>query len=349
MKRPSARCTAKDKKRIVQLSKSRHRVLPCCERRTEWCVCNDTKYTEVIKKVDVHALQEFKDQIKNGQLFSVLDTEDTSFFLDKHGDLSMLQILVLALWFRHFGNVLLWNEFLAEGCLGVHENKEPDWAGVEKVLHAAWTNNLRSKGGSVYGPFYRPRTMRAHRNPAMDMDHCEGTQTKWQTVKLSDVHGEDVATRTGRDMMAMVSLYNAGVHCAFACQSYTEEPSQDAYAHLYDLIDTEVSARTDGIFGDYALKLVLDILICADCISSTHVSKWPTNCDGYPDAMKEVFPGLHKRHWLAGFHYLYREVGGSCHLKFPEVIMHLCWKKRRESGVLREVTSKPGKAMKKQA
>jgi hypothetical protein len=214
------------------------------------------------------------------------------------------------------------------------------------VIHAAWTSSRANYEKSQYGRFYKRligyakqrRTVQAEHNPM-------GMPTTEVMPPLSEEDGT-VDTRTASDLTTMMSLYEAGLYCALACVNYTQNPSQAAYAYLYDAIVAEVTSRTDGIFGDHAMKLVLEILICSGHISSTHVCKWPTNCCGYQDAMNKVFPGLQQKDWLAGFHYLYKEVGG--HLKFAEVIMQLVEKRRHDPDRWRKATAKLRKVIKKQ-
>ena len=89
-----------------------------------------------------------------------------------------------------------------------------------------------------------------------------------------------------------------------------------------------------GAWGPYALKLILDILVVMGFISSAHICLWPVECEGYKKSMKGMFPNLDESEWLHAFHYIHLQLSHKFHCTFPEIIMHLCWKKRRADGKL---------------
>ena len=337
MKRPA--CSRKPG--VRQNDSKRHRILPCCGTRPAHCLCDGGQFGSVKAHLNLEAYQSLTTQLDNSQLLSVKDTSDTSFFLDLHGSLPIHSILILALWFRHFGNMTLWAKFIQRGCLGVDRGREPDWALVEEVLTESWKARAVPGGDPVYSSLYRSRVLSEYCQPLMEgTDHAFGSQPavfkKVENLYDNKKAISSTADRVKRDMVSMLSLYEAALHCAPACHGYSSHPCPATYEHLYDTIESQVGRRTKGIFGDYGLKLALDILICSGKVESAHITKWPMSCPGYEDTMKLVFPGLPKDKWFAAFLFLYREIGGIRKLKFPEVIMHLCWYKRRASGSLKD-------------
>ena len=257
-----------------------------------------------------------------------------------HGHLPLPILLILAMWFRHFGNPALWAKFLAQSALGVNCGKPPHWGKISAILTEGWNARVFEGGSPVYSSLYRSRLQTHYLLPMMvGLEDTILQQTPSLHNKVADLVGKGdpqlgTAARVKRDLVSMACLYEAALHCVPACHGYIAEPGLDTYAFLYDAIDSEVAARTKGIFGDYGLKLTLDILICSGRVDSAHISKWPMKCDGYPETMKRVFPNLPRGEWFNALLFIYRELAGSRSLMFPSVIMHLCWSKRRESGML---------------
>lgn len=273
-------------------------------------------------------------------MVTVRDTSDTGYFLDEHGDLTLARILLFALWFRHFGNVKVWKALQARSCFDeVALGLPPDWNAIAEVLEKLWTERLTGKGAAVYSPLYRSRLLTHYAHPLIQPSRGG---RDWGTGPLAhhwhpfEASAEEltVKDRVERDVISMACLYEAAMHTSLACAAYERNPSKEAYTVLYDSIERETTTRTKGIFGEYGLKLTLDILICSGRVDSAHVTKWPMNCDGYPETMKAVFPGLHKKHWMAAMLYVYREIGGKYGYSFPEVAMHWCWHKRRKSNMM---------------
>ena len=120
---------------------------------------------------------------------------------------------------------------------------------------------------------------------------------------------------------------------------YRSDPSRDSFGVWYDKFWLNVGLRQKGAFGEYNMKLTLDLLICSKRVQEHHVSRWPTNCPGHHASMTALFPGMPKRQWYSAMLWLHRQVSPHHNLTFPNTFMHLCWEKRRQAGALNDHAS----------
>ena len=102
---------------------------------------------------------------------------------------------------------------------------------------------------------------------------------------------------------------------------------------LYDKMKENLSLTLQGVFGDYGIKLMLDMLVLSGGVPPEALSRWPTDCPGYRNALATLFPRLPSAEHLRALHWVHRELGKTWRLQFPESCAQLCWDHRRQSGV----------------
>ena len=121
------------------------------------------------------------------------------------------------------------------------------------------------------------------------------------------------------------------------CAAYGCAPGRAAFAEWYDQYSRRVRSLMRGTCSEYYLKCVLDILTLSGHVPDHHLSRWPCECPAYTPALTELFGKSPPNAYNALCYICYEfaeQHGGK--LRFAEVLMHLCWNKRRASGMLQD-------------
>lgn len=290
---------------------SRHKLYPCCGRRRNQCVCD---WSHIEARADPQAIAVFADTLVSVTLLRATDTTDTGHFLRRHQEdvsqFGLRNFMMLCIAFRRFGCVETWEAMMASAWLPRIGN--PSWEALAPVLR-----NLFDTGCRVFGGLYYPATLRSYR-----------LFNVWNKV--------DQTPAAERELLTLQLLWACLVSIGPSMAEYEASPSGQSFKQMCMSLMDAVKRYTKGCFGDYHLKLLLDLLVCSKRVPSHHMLYWPTSCPGYAATLKRLFPGLHPTSWLNAVHYLFRYMGqhNGGHLNIAEVAMHLCWDKRRKSGVL---------------
>lgn len=190
----------------------------------------------------------------------------------------------------------------------------PEW----KYVHQALKRRSES-GECLFGNAFYPATLKSYRR---------NTRAPWRGVV-----GMSAARR---EVVSLGLLCDAIPNEALA--AYESNPSGATFARWYDEFMENVAQTTRGVFSDYSMKCVLDLMVCSGAVSEQHLTRWPLRCPGYKKKMQEFFGTLHESHWLRAFFWMHRDLsldhGGA--LQLPEVLMHLCWAKKRDTGRLQD-------------
>jgi hypothetical protein len=290
-------------------SGSRHKVYPCCGKRRAQCVCD---WTAIEHRLDPVALSAFVASVGRAGLLKVADTHDTNSFLEKHrNEPCLVRFLTLAVAYRRFNRPATWDAI--EPCFATHR---VNWKQLEKTLSTLFDSGAPVFGGVFYAPTLRRFS-------------TDGGNS-WQDVpsRMPQAAREALTVRLLIGSIPVTEV-----------RAYIQSPSRETFAAWYDSFLSGVAATTKGCFAQYNMKLVLDLVTCSGHVPCHHLARWPIQCPGYQGSMARLFPGLPQAKWLQAFYYLYKSVGPSHGLRMAEVLMQLCWEKRRAAGTITDQSS----------
>ena len=106
------------------------------------------------------------------------------------------------------------------------------------------------------------------------------------------------------------------------------------FAAMYDRLRENLNLLMQGVFGDYGVKLMLDMLVLTGAAPQETLSRWPVECPGYQAALATLFPGLPPAEHLRALYWVHRELRKTWPFEFPESCAQLCWDHRRTTGAL---------------
>lgn len=285
---------------------SRHKRYPCCGKRRNQCACD---WAVIRQHLNRNELSAFKERLNRATLLRATDCEDTRFFLDLYAgqDVPLNTFFMMCLAYRRFNRPSTWQTLEENRWLGAGLSA-PRW----HTLRAALARLFAART-PVFGGVFYPATLRAFMRAG-----------RW--VSIGNM------SQANRETLTLQLMWNAIPQDAV--NQYANTPGPGTFAVLYDTFMANMAATTRGIFSEYSMKLVLDLLVCSGRVADWHLVRWPTGCPGYAPTMRRLFPQLPKQEWLRGLHWLFREIGPLHSLSMPEVMMHLCWDKRRADGAL---------------
>ena len=117
-------------------------------------------------------------------------------------------------------------------------------------------------------------------------------------------------------------------------QDFAAEACLRTFAALVDALQKALG-RLRGVWGDYNIKTMLDLLVLLGCVPPGAISRWPVACPGYQESFAVLFPGLKEEHHLKALYWVHRRLTrGVWRFQFPESAAQLCWDHRRLNGTL---------------
>ena len=185
----------------------------------------------------------------------------------------------------------------------------PTWPAIRNAF-----KSLFRQGEKVFPHQFRATTLRKFLN---------------QDGKKKRVAG---MSREAREVKTLQLLYHAlprkeiGQYAATACPR--------TFAAMYDQLKENLNLVAQGVFGDYGLKLMLDLLVLTGAAPQETLSRWPVDCPGYRIALATMFPGLPSAEHLRALYWVHRELRQTWPFEFPESCAQLCWDHRRLTGAL---------------
>ena len=185
----------------------------------------------------------------------------------------------------------------------------PSWTEISRLLE-----DMLAAGEKLFPHQFRPTTLRSYRDEGGQLHHC-GTMA-----------------RGAREVLTLQLLYRALP--AGEIQHFAAAACPRSFGDMYDKLKLNLDYFVQGVYGDYGIKLMLDLLVLMSGVPPAAISRWPTDCPGYRRELAIIFPGLHPAEHLQALYWVHRELGKTWRFQFPESCAQLCWHHRRESGVL---------------
>ena len=186
----------------------------------------------------------------------------------------------------------------------------------------AWPDMLRSFAAvfgseeKVFPHQFRPTTLRGYRDEA---------------GVLKSITGITMA-REAREVLTLKLLYRALPRDEIL--DFVAAAGPCTFGALYDKMKENLNHVLLGVFGDYGIKLMLDMLVLTGGVPQAALSRWPTDCPGYRGALATLFPGLPQGLHLRALYWVHKELGKTWRFQFPESCAQLCWDHRRQKGAL---------------
>ena len=183
----------------------------------------------------------------------------------------------------------------------------PDWGFVKQAFKEAY-----EKEDLIFPGNYRPTILRAWRNARF-------VQLKTKSVPYL------------REEQTIRLLYTALPREELAL--YSQRPCPLTFGVMYDRLLSELSFLS-GAFGEYGIKLMLDMLVLLGAVPPQAISRWPTACPGYAEKLAVLFPELPAALHLKALYWIHRQFSATFAFSFAESCAQLCWDHRRLSGSL---------------
>ena len=194
---------------------------------------------------------------------------------------------------------------------GIPPVGEPAWDTLQTQFREAYAIHAQ-----IFQSNFRPGTMRGYVAPG------------------GRFHGTYGLTRDEREVLTLQLLYGALPRGAI--QDFAAEACPRTFADMIDKMRVNF-APIRGVFGDYSIKVMLDMLVMLGSVPRDSISRWPTACPGYRRSLASLFPGLPEELHLLALYWVHRQLGRTWRFEFPESCAQLCWDHRRVTGSLSDL------------
>ena len=186
----------------------------------------------------------------------------------------------------------------------------PTWSALRSTFKSLFCNEEK-----VFPHQFRPTTLHHYR------DTVDG--------KLKEVVW---MTREAREVKTLQLSYQALPRREI--ENYATAACPCGFAAIYDKLRQNCEVLMQGVFGDYGMKLMLDLLVLTGAAPQETLSRWPVDCPGYRAPLATLFPGLPAKEHLRALYWVHRALRQTWPFEFPESCAQLCWDHRRMTGAL---------------
>ena len=289
------------------------------------------------------AMTQFITGIKQRDILHPIDAKDMAFIIAKlnNARTSIQNFMFHAALFRMYSNPPTYEALCQYVDASMHDDRAPDFQGMEKALA-----KLYAAKAPVWGGMFYPATLKS-------VTFRNGKVRHFRKISTA-------AQKANRDIQVFKTIWAAMVKDD-TLQSYYEcrmalahdsayQPviaAREAFAAWYNSFYSYPKRHTKGWFGDYAMKCLLDV----GCAVTLHniqdkrtvfpdevLSKWPISCPAYAKGINKLLKPTHqgnalnknvKRKLLMHIHCVVsKKIGGNPALSLPSTLAHLCWEKR---------------------
>ena len=167
----------------------------------------------------------------------------------------------------------------------------------------------------VFPHQFRPNFLRSYRN---------GVDGERRTVMGP--------TRARTEVVTLEALYKALPRSEIESSAAAACPR--TFGVMYDKLSENLQRCLCGVFGDYGIKIMLDMLVMLGGVPGGAISRWPVDCPGYQASLATLFPELPPSEHLMALYWVHRSLGQRWRFEFPESCAQLCWDRRRVAGSL---------------
>ena len=301
----------------TQPAGNRRRKYPCCGRRRERCSCD---WSDVEARLNSAAWEEFLHTLETAELKYARDTSDVGVSLKEWVQEDDAQHCVLLaekgqvesdylnFMFRMFVVRRYRQEVRQRLVPACPAAGTPAWPKMLRVFA-----ELIADGCAIFLCNFRPATLRSY-------------------VDASDRRlSVDGLSRQAREVTTLKLLYRALPRQEI--EAFAAAAGPDTFADMYDQLKRNLSGM-QGVFGDYGIKCMLDMLVLTGGVPPEALSRWPTACPGYQSALTTLFPGLPPAAHLRALYWIHVQLGKTWRFDLPESCAQLCWHHRRQRGAL---------------
>ena len=196
-------------------------------------------------------------------------------------------------------------------------NAAPDFDHLERALQAAYQRAKNAKtGDKLHGGLFRTTILSSY--------SVDGGVT-WMEAPKDGVK---------RDLLGLRQMWMALPRAILQC--YQDSPSRDFFKAALRQFQQNLSNVQKGMFGDYLVKCMLDVVVMSGAVVAGTISAWPSRCPAYLSAIPKFYPGIPADRWFLAFCHWHQFLRATRNMSFPAALAQLCWNERRGSGVLRD-------------
>ena len=134
-----------------------------------------------------------------------------------------------------------------------------------------------------------------------------------------------------RDILAIKIMWRIADGLRAEFQALQSSPSRPAWRLCVATMHERLRRCTNGAFGDYAMKLMLDGVLLRRPDLAHVVSWWPMHCKAYMTVLPALYPCLVRNQqdlWLAACHFYASMNMAFPKMSVPETFARLCWEHR---------------------
>jgi hypothetical protein len=333
-------------------SNRRTKRLPCCGKERRYCKCFQD-YEGPQEMFSMEALKRQAERVKQSDMLTAKDPKDMSFILPllDMQRISIHRFLFNLILFRMYSKketYVALEPFSRNASVGSHHTRDstaPDWIGMQKKLA-----ELYARKTPVWGGMFYPSTLIASRSSTGNWKHFKKARSP-KDQAYRDMHGFRCAwIAITQDTTPQTYIKALQRCCTTGWKADAIEAGRLAFAQWYDNFYDYMSKHTKGWFGDYAMKLILDVGCQCRIYSSNGstvfpdvlLSRWPVNCPAYRGAVvKMLKPKFKKKKFSKNVKWkslmyvhavLSKELGGPGTQCVPTTLAQLCWQKRAVRG-----------------
>ena len=247
----------------------------------------------------IGALKRQADGAKQSDMLTAKDPKDMSFILPllDMQRISIHRFLFNAILFRMYSKketYVALEPFSRNASVGSHhinDSTAPDWVGMQNKLAELYAGQTPVWGGVFY-----PATLIAARSGTGNWKYFKN-QSSPKEKAFRDMHVFKCAWHAITQDTTPQTYLKALQRCCTTCwKADAIEAGRVAFAQWYDSFYGYMSNHTKGWFGDYAMKLILDVGCQCRIYSSNGstvfpdalLSRWPVNCPAYKGALVKM-------------------------------------------------------------
>ena len=320
----------------------RTKPLPCCGRERRYCQCAQ----DVQHMIDDTALHKLGDDAYERNLLTKNDPKDMSFILQAlhQSKMSIRAFLFHSVLFRMYSKEATYTTLCKYAGAAQPGKDEPDWPGMQAALA-----ELYAGPDAVWGGMFYPATLRAAKSENGRWQKLRGATPKQKAAR--DMHVFKAAwVALCKDESAAEYMKQRRCCASKGWSAENVDAARAAFERWYHSFYTHMDSHTNGWFGDYAMKCILDVGTNCTIKATTdgrHVfpdavlSTWPVNCPAYTTGVKKLLRPKYrtrpmkrvlKYKVLMYVHARLAKRLGAAHHSVSSTLAQICWQKRQAKG-----------------
>ena len=289
----------------------RHMPAMCCGRRMGNCTCfQKGRGAQIATSLDHTCLHSLIAGTRTSRIQTWRDTADMPQFSKQIRPMPLRRLCPIAFAWRHYSNPHFWKALQKAGAFP--RGHPPAWH-VWLAVMQQW----KARRETIFGGlFYSGARLKWYRFDP---------KKPWVQVSSTTLNSMQ------RDILAIKIMWSIADGLRTQFNALQSCPSRHAWHACVAAMHERLQQCTNGAFGDYATKLMLDGVLLRRPDLARVVSWWPMQCKAYITVLPMLYPGLLRNQddlWLAACHYHGRMKTVFTKMSVCETLARLCWDHR---------------------